>query len=96
MFPVGTIRDEFPVKDWVIGIKIDGRTKVYPVSALPGAKDRVIVDTFAEIDLRITLGETRSNIRVENRRSDELIPHVKLYWFAWQAFYPDTQVYVSR
>ena len=90
MFPVGQIREEFAVKDWVVGLKIDGQTKAYPIPLLRSAADRLIVDTFADTELQITLGNTRGNFEVRNTRTNKIIPHVKLYWFAWQAFYPDT------
>ena len=30
---------------------------------------------------------------VINRKTNEKLPVVKLYWFVWQAFYPETELW---
>jgi len=90
-FPVGEVRKDLSPKERVLGIEINGSAKAYPLDLItenPGA-------------LRDRLGETIIYIRangegevtaVEDPRGKP-IPHIYSYWFAWQAFHPETEVY---
>ncbi|MEA2068370.1 MAG: DUF3179 domain-containing protein [Verrucomicrobiota bacterium] len=84
MFPVPSYRTELPKKEWVIGVLVDGIPRAYPLRAL--AENKTVLDHPLEITYR-----TNSLLaEVWNSERDEMLPVVKVYWFAWQAFYPDT------
>lgn len=90
MFPVPHTRDEFSNKTWVVGIIINGEAKAYPVEALPA--DTIISDTVGGQAIRITYSEKSRHPSVTDSQG-EAIPAVLVFWFAWQAFYPQTAVW---
>lgn len=90
MFPVAHRRRELPNKAWVLGVVIDGTAKAYPVDHLP---DGVAVpDKVAGIPLTVQwhAAERRPVVR---DAADRGVPSVMVFWFAWQAFYPETQLW---
>jgi hypothetical protein len=91
MFPVGNVRKDLSVKERVLGIQIDKDAKAYPLqwlSANPGIhKDRLAGQPI-EIEVN-PQGEVVS-VRHQNGRP---IASTYAYWFAWQAFHPQTQVF---
>lgn len=96
MFPVKFSRTELFRKEWVIGIKLDNSTKAYPLKTLRESTENTIIDTLNNTPMRITSNPSGEEIRIENIRTGDTIPHVKLYWFAWQAFYPETLLYTPE
>ena len=89
LFPVPEHRDELSNKAWVAGVRIDGRAKAYPLEALPA-------DAFTD---RVGAKELRLQWHPDKRRLDvrtasgETVPVVHAFWFAWQAFYPETALW---
>ena len=91
MFPVTRESDLLKKKDWVIGVEIDGHYKAYPLNAL-ARKGPELSDTFRGRELHIRYdAESRSAI-IRDRSGTEL-PAVTMYWFAWYAFHPETEVF---
>ena len=91
MFPVGRVRVDLPTKERVVGVEIDGAAKAYVLQSLqprPGIiKDRVgNTDIFIEVS-------SEGEVMAVRRASGEAVPHVFIYWFAWQAFHPQTQIF---
>jgi hypothetical protein len=90
MFPVPQQRRELPNKEWVLGVVLDGEAKAYPVEQLPP-------NTRLEDELggeKMTVSYDPSSRRPEVLdESGNAIPYVMVYWFAWQAFYPDTELW---
>ena len=93
MFPVPIIRKEHSVKSWVIGIQVGETYKAYPLSILNIVSDGVLIDTVGNIPINIQYNPKSQSVKVTNQKTKAIIPHVKLYWFAWQAFYPETELY---
>jgi hypothetical protein len=91
IFPVPEHRVELPRKEWVLGITIAGAPHAYPLKDLP---DRQIVEDQVN-GRRLELFHDRSarHVRVTDAITNELIPSVRVYWFAWQAFYPRTTLW---
>jgi hypothetical protein len=91
-FGVQQRSDRYHPKELVIGLEINGRFKAYPFTALEraaaGLRDvvggRAIVVRF---DARHRTGA------VYDAASDEEIPAVIAYWFAWYAFHPETELF---
>jgi len=89
IFPVPAHRTELPNKEWVVGLLVDGAALALPVTALAEQKGADIPVTMG--GSTITVRHDPGTRRVTAHRADgELIPLVHVYWFAWQAFYPDT------
>jgi hypothetical protein len=89
-FPVQQTNDEFPVKSWVMGIHLKGETKAYPFELLTQTTG-TIVDSFAGEKIKIEFDEVHQVARAF--LGTQQLPTVQAYWFAWYAFYPETQVF---
>ena len=91
MFPVPHTRKELPNKAWVIGVIIDGKAKAYPVSDLPSDP---IQDRVGSKKIVVRYDAEKRYAQVTGPE-DEQIPSVLVFWFAWQAFYPKTDLWKS-
>jgi hypothetical protein len=91
MFPVGNVRRDLSVKERVLGIQIEKEAKAYPLrwlSANPGIHQDQLAGQPIEIEVN-SEGQIVS-VRHQNGRP---IASTYAYWFAWQAFHPQTQVF---
>lgn len=89
MFPVPEHRSELPRKEWVLGIVVDGTAKAYPLHQL--RVDEVVTDEINDKNIRIEWDQSADHASAYS--DGELLPSVRVFWFAWQAFYPDTLLY---
>lgn len=90
MFPVPKTRAEFPNKTTVLGVIVGGKAKAYPVDKLPDG--RAVKDTLGGEPVTITFHHTERRPEVRDARGEPL-PAVMVFWFAWQAFYPTTEIW---
>jgi len=90
MFPVQRHRDDLETKTWVAGVIVDGTAKAYPIQSVPA--DRWVKDQVDETAVRFRYQPESALFELEGEAGESL-PVVKAYWFAWQAFYPDTKLY---
>jgi len=91
MFPVPAHRQELPRKEWVAGILVNGTAKAYPLKALaerPSFQDRI-----GDLEIEVEFDAKTRLLTIRRRDTGELLPYVKAYWFAWQAFYPATELW---
>ena len=91
MFPVGDVRKDMAAKEPVLGIQIDRQAKAYRMEWLrsnPGVHNDVVGGQSIQIEISPE-GEV---VAVRNKAGDA-IPAIYAYWFAWQAFHRDTEVY---
>ncbi len=91
MFPVGRVRSDLPVKDRVMGISIGEHAKAYSLEELkrrPGRLD----DRIAQTPISIEISNEGEVVAVRDASGRE-IAHMFVYWFAWQAFHPQTEVF---
>lgn len=97
MFDVQHRDDRFPLKEWVLGLVVDGRAKAYPFSVLERAvgADGELRDRVAGRTLRIRFDRTHRSAQAYDADGTPL-PSVMAYWFAWVAFHPRTEVLTSR
>jgi hypothetical protein len=93
MFPVGDVRTDLQAKEMVLGIEINGVAKAYPMSLLEN-RSTTINDLVGGNPIRIILSTDGQVIEVWDDRSRS-IPVIFAYWFAWQAFHPQTAVYAE-
>ena len=91
MFPVGNVRKDFSPKKRILGIKINTESRAFPIDEL-GARPGIHNDKLGGIDIQIEVDKAGQIVAVfdQNRQP---VAHIFAYWFAWQAFHPDTGVY---
>ena len=90
MFPVPHTRTELSNKEWVIGIVINGVAKAYPVAILP---DRTsFKDQVGNSNITISYDANNKHPTITDTKGKQ-IPSVMVFWFAWQAFYPNTELW---
>ncbi len=89
MFPVAAQSEALPAKARVLGVEIGGRYKAYPLEVL--RKKKLVTEVFAGKKLQIKWDE---KARAPQLTADgEPWPAINLYWFAWYAFHPQTEVF---
>lgn len=83
-------------KDLVYGVYYDEFAKAYPRSVLEELEsDQVVMDDV--------IGDTPVEIKWDNGKfsvfvketDEEIVPEIS-FWFAWVAFYPDTEIFVRQ
>lgn len=90
LFPVPKTREDLPQKDWVVGVIANGEAMAFPVELL--AKHR-------KAELRGSKGVVRvsydpdSRLAIATGGDGKTMPTVTVFWFAWQAFNPETSVW---
>ncbi len=90
MFPVTQYRDDLPNKELVVGLWLDGHAKAYRLADLK--REGTIQDRVGQRSVTLVHTEADRHTRVTDDQGRE-IPYVGVYWFAWQAFYPSTQLW---
>lgn len=88
LFPVPTFRDDLSDKEWVLGVVNGSEAKAYRLSALPVGL--AVSDMVGGSDIEVSFDPATQAAQVMNVNRQQPLPFVKAYWFAWQAFYPDT------
>jgi hypothetical protein len=92
MFPVRTNRQDLPPKAWVAGVVIDGVARAYANDRLPDGVD--IEDIIGTTAVRIRFDRASRRITISDAAGAP-VPFTPAYWFAWQAFNPDTTVWAE-
>lgn len=90
MFPVPQTRRELPNREWIIGVVINGQAKAYPADALPA--NQVLNDTVGGKKISLRYDADNRYPQVMGAKGN-VIPSVMSFWFAWQAFYPGTELW---
>ncbi len=90
MFPVPTYRKDLKQKEWVFGIIVGGRPKAYQAAHFPVGRN--LSDVVNGKNIVLHLDPQSHEFKVQDLATGEAIPSVLVYWFAWQAFYPETEV----
>ncbi|NRB43112.1 MAG: DUF3179 domain-containing protein [Pseudomonadales bacterium] len=97
MFPVTDQDGRLDAKDWVLGINHRNHQKAYALSALTAAVNAA--DNKTTITDRIGNNDIIIRFHVPSRTAEifdeegELIAATWAYWFAWYAFYPETELF---
>ncbi len=81
---------QLPSKEVIIGVTIMNESRAYLEQHLQSVG--VIQDTLAGIPIRIQRDDA-GTIIVTNRNNGEIIPKVRIFWFAWAEYYPNTEVH---
>jgi hypothetical protein len=91
MFPVGDVRKDLPPKERVLGIELDSKAKAYPLSVLRKSSG-ILKDNIGGNVVNIEVSREGEIAGIRDAEGN-LIPGIFSYWFAWQAFHPNTAVY---
>ena len=94
MFPVAEKSNAYRNKELVLGITIDGVDKTYPFKELRKHDQASFTDTMANTELTIEWQEDDQYARAVDSNGEE-ITTVIVYWFAWYAFHPDTEIFTA-
>ena len=92
MFEVRNRSNQLPKKAWIIGIEMKGKYKAYPFSQLKKAKGAPIKEVFQGHELRIIFDSQHRAARILDVQGN-LLPATPMYWFAWKAFHPKTDIF---
>lgn len=90
LFGVRELNKSLPIKTVVYGIEMNGSSKAYPESIIDNKK--VIEDTVGNTTIQLKKLES-GQIKVTNLQTQEEIIPIRLFWFAWASFHPDTELY---
>lgn len=87
MFPVPQTRKELSNKTKVIGVFLNGKAKAYPLNDLPSGK--IIKENVGGKEIMVSYDAEKQFPQVTDANGKHMTS-VVVFWFAWQAFYPDT------
>lgn len=92
MFPVDRHRGGLPPKALVFGVVVGRQAKAYPAALLAELGGGGFQDQVGGTAVTVSYAPSSGSFAVADARTGRRLPHVVSYWFAWQAFYPDTEV----
>ncbi len=92
-FPVANTDDRFHPKALVLGVELGGTTKAYPFEELARTSGTVR-DRVGGVPVVVRYQAADQAAWAEDE-SGGLLPAVRLYWFAWVGFYPETGVFAA-
>lgn len=90
LFGVKGLDRSLLIKTVVYGVEVNGASKAYPESIFE--KSTVVKDAVGGVPLTLTK-EPNGEIKVTNTKTGEAIIPIRLFWFAWAAFHPETELY---
>ena len=93
MFDVQHRDNRLPLKEWVLGLRINGSAKAYPFSVLGRAVDRAgnLIDSVGGQRVRIRYDQVHLSAEAFDAQGHP-IAGITAFWFAWVAFHPRTDV----
>lgn len=91
MFPVRFRSEGYHPKEQVLGLVLDGEAKAYPFVELTKTSG-IVKDELAGQSIQVRYNPTHQSAEVFDANGYAL-PGVTLFWFAWYAFHPETEVY---
>jgi len=93
-FPVANTNDAMHAKTKVIGLDINGTYKAYPFPELKKAK-KPIRDQVDGKEILIHFNKKEESAYITDA-NEKIIPSTTLFWFAWVAFHPGTEIYSAK
>jgi len=91
MFPVNHSDNRLSRKAWVVGVLINGKAKAYAFDRL-SQEEESIEDIVGDQKIVIEYDAQNQSAVIKDLQGN-MIPSTQAYWFAWVAFYPDTELY---
>jgi len=93
MFPTDHDDQRYHPKTWVLGIRLDGQYKAFPFPELEKSDAPVVVEfAGSTLEIRYDKQAQDASLTVKNGSRPE---SMVMYWFAWMAFHPESQVFTS-
>jgi len=89
LFPMESVDTTVHPKTIVYGIEVNGKYKAYPKEKL--SRQGMIRDKIGDVGVDISYND--GDVTVTRLDINEEIPATRLFWFAWKAFRPKTQLY---
>ena len=89
-FPINHHDSRLPAKTWVLALSVGERHKAWPVSSL--LKQGSHQERWGQMTLDFDV--VADVIQIRDAKTDQALPATRLYWFAWRAFHPDTDLVV--
>ncbi len=83
---------ELHPKERVVGVEVNGVHKAYPFSALSALENPVLNDEIEGTSLTIHFDSGAMSAYVTDEAGNDYVS-TTAFWFAWYAFYPETQVF---
>ncbi len=93
-FPVANKNDAMPPKAKILGLEINGKYKAYPFSELQKSNG-IVEETVDGQDLLIHYNKKEESAYITDA-DNNVINSTTLFWFAWVAFHPDTEIYSKK
>ena len=98
MFPVRFSSEGHHPKEQVLGLVLDGKAKAYPFVELAkelGNGSGEIKDVLAGKTIHVRYNHQHRSAEVFDTKGNAL-PGITLFWFAWYAFHPETEIYRAK
>lgn len=89
-FGVKNLNKKLQIKTVVYGVEIGDKAKAYPETAFTSKP--VITDAVGDTSIRLEK-TSDGTITVTNLKTNEVIVPIRLFWFAWASFHPQTELY---
>lgn len=90
LFQVPGLDQTIHIKTVVYGVELGDYAKAYPIDLL--RQEGRIEDTIGDSQIVLEL-ESDGRVNVVDLETDESLVPVRMFWFAWVAFYPETELY---
>jgi len=94
-FPLEHQDKRLEQKKWVFGVVVNGKPKAYPLERLLLAEAKTFTERIGNEAITIVF-DPESKSALFYHHENKIIPSVRVYWFAWAAFHPDTLIYQKR
>lgn len=92
-FPVSISSQRYHPKEITLGVEINGKFKAYPFVELEKSA-AVILDTISGQQITIRYDKENRSAQAFNENNKQM-PAVRVFWFAWFAFHPKTEIYTA-
>jgi hypothetical protein len=92
-FPVGHSDDRLHAKAWVIALASGGKARAWHVDAVARAGE--LRENWNGRDIIVRYNKEADSVKTLDAASGDVLPATTLYWFAWAAFHPDTELYLT-
>lgn len=93
-FNVSNMDSRLHPKAWVAGITLNNQARAWPLEAV---KDKgTIRETWQGVPLVIHYSKAGNRIIIKQSASGQELISTRLYWFAWAAFHPESELYTSE
>lgn len=90
LFGVKDLNKSLPIKTVVYGVEINGLSKAYPEDVFDNNPQ--LNDVVAGVPIVLEKQADGEILVRESESGEEIIP-LRLFWFAWAAFHPETELY---